>query len=308
MNKDIIEKIYDNYNTLNKKMIAEMKLCSDHSGITGSHREEMWIEFFERMIPKKFTIAKGVKIIDSFGSISNEVDICIFDNSYTPYIFQFGSLKFIPIEAVAVVIECKSRSWSVDKLEEWCESINKLKTNSSGIARMATGFTMGITNRTQNGTRPIKILASINKDEDRARLEQCFDFIILHQNEEDDQFKLKVPNESKTLGWWQKYLNMYTDKESADDKKEICDGLKISNLRDCKSIKDCKIKEVDGKKNGETIKEFYITNTLKDLEVKDNPVLTLNFQLNQLLIIINNPMLFPHFAYVNMFNKISKKD
>jgi hypothetical protein len=46
-------------------------------------------------------------------------------------------------------------------------------------------------------------------------------------------------------------------------------------------------------------------NKLSDLAVsnngKESSLLTLIFQLNQLLMIINNPMLFPHKAYVEMF-------
>lgn len=34
-----------------------------------------------------------------------------------------------------------------------------------------------------------------------------------------------------------------------------------------------------------------------------NVIMSLTFQLNQLLMIINNPMQFPHRAYVEMFNK-----
>ena len=47
--------------------------------------------------------------------------------------------------------------------------------------------------------------------------------------------------------------------------------------------------------------------SLKDYEVLDEneeniSLLTFNFQLNQLLMLINNPILFPHRAYVKMFN------
>jgi hypothetical protein len=47
-----------------------------------------------------------------------------------------------------------------------------------------------------------------------------------------------------------------------------------------------------------------LQNTLKDLEVPRNALLTLNFQLNQLLMLINNPMLFPHLAYAKAFREI----
>lgn len=61
------------------------------------------------VIPKKYCIEQGVFIIDSYGKISNEVDLAVFDEMYTPYIFNYEEIKFIPIEAVAAVIQCKSQ-------------------------------------------------------------------------------------------------------------------------------------------------------------------------------------------------------
>ena len=52
----------------------------------------------------------------------------------------------------------------------------------------------------------------------------------------------------------------------------------------------------------ETIKE----KSLSQYQVLENgselSLMTFNFQLNQILMLINNPILFPHIAYVNMFN------
>ena len=41
----------------------------------------------------------------------------------------------------------------------------------------------------------------------------------------------------------------------------------------------------------------------KQFTVKDNNLLSFIFQLNQLLMLINNPLLFPHQSYVDLFNK-----
>ena len=40
-----------------------------------------------------------------------------------------------------------------------------------------------------------------------------------------------------------------------------------------------------------------------DKDKKPISLMTFNFQLNQLLMLINNPMLFPHRAYVGLFNE-----
>lgn len=48
---------------------------------------------FTKIIPKKFVIAQSVFIIDTFGKVSREVDLAIFDETYTPYIFSECELK-----------------------------------------------------------------------------------------------------------------------------------------------------------------------------------------------------------------------
>ena len=58
---------------------------------------------------------------------------------------------------------------------------------------------------------------------------------------------------------------------------------------------------INGEKELETI-------SLKDYEIlgeknRQASLLTFNFQLNQLLMLINNPILFPHREYVRMFNQ-----
>lgn len=60
---------------------------------------------------------------------------------------------------------------------------------------------------------------------------------------------------------------------------------------------------VKGKTNEEGLKE----KKLSDYQIDDNPLLSLNFQLNQLLMLINNPMPFPHLSYAEMFNGKEKE-
>lgn len=340
---DILKKIHENYKNMNKMMVEELEMSSTHGGLSGSHREEMWIDFFERIIPKKFSIDQGVIIMDSYGKFSREVDICVYDNTYTPYVFRYNNLKFIPIEAVAMVVESKSTDWDDDGLRNWAESINILKTNRTGLARMVNGYCTGITNKTQSSTQPLKILVSIKQnpqDDTVAEAEKYFDFIITKSRKKqggsyEKGFEVTVPNETKSLYWWGEYMNKSESHRQTGGRKSRKEGvnegkkeysnedsglleiqsinkddveyakshgaINISNIEKVEIEKkyDIHLKfEIDDKKNS-----IGIVNTLSDLRIKNNPILTLNFQINQLLMLINNPMLFPHFAYANMFNK-----
>jgi hypothetical protein len=289
------EKIHKNYKYLNKMMVEEMEIASEHDGLTGDYREQMWMKLFRSIIPQKFSMAQGVMIIDSKGNISKEVDIAVYDEQYTPYVFQYNTLKFIPIEAVAVVIECKSTNPKPDELKEWADKIEKLTPKATGVARMATGYSCGITNPSQLKTRPIKILATIRtyKTEEpmkniKGKLGDYFDFILQEQGvKENREFKVMIKNEDKSLGWWGHRLNGQGGDEY----------LKI------KDMDKCQLNQADyGELDFDGID--LLKNTLQDLRVEGNELLSLNLQLNQLLMILNNPMLFPHFAYAKRFNEI----
>ncbi|WP_369347684.1 DUF6602 domain-containing protein [Acetivibrio straminisolvens] len=261
-------------------------------------------------------MSQGVMIIDSFGNVSKEVDIAVYDEQYTPYVFQYNALKFIPIEAVAVVIECKSKSPKETSLDDWVKSINQLLPNPSGIVRIVNGFSCAITNKSQLRTRPIKILATIKDCGDKAgenikeKYGDEFDFIIIKDG--DNTFNVLNKNEDKTLEWWAKELNgceenlkiLYTEEGGNRLPKE---SEKYLEMNSClkEFIIDYLFADGEDKKC-----KFEINRTLKDLKIYDsdgkdkNPLLSLNLQLNQLLMLINNPMPFPHFAYAKIFREI----
>jgi hypothetical protein len=309
ISKEVFDIIYENYNQLNAKMAQELGLASFHSGITGNAREEMWMNLFRNIIPRKFSLAQGVMIIDSDRNVSKEVDIAVFDEQYTPYVFQYNTLKFIPIEAVVVAIECKSSELNEEALKKWACSINRLKTKPTGVARMANGYSISLTNSTQKSTRPIKILAS-KATVDEEDLEEKvinkygdeFDFILVQVRRSGKEgttgqgsdpsrttFELVVKHEDKSLGWWANKLNgtPHEEKTEMEDLK-LLNGNNLPALDQYPEIK----------------LNIGLANTLADLKVHGNPLLSLNLQLNQLLMLINNPMLFPHLSYARAFNEM----
>ncbi|WP_048602207.1 DUF6602 domain-containing protein [Rubeoparvulum massiliense] len=313
-NKNVFKRIMDNYSFMNKMMIQEMEIASKHGGLTGNYREEMWMNFFKSIIPKKYSLAQGVMIIDSEGQVSKEVDIAVFDEQYTPYVFQYNTLKFIPIEAVAIVIECKSNSMPIEELKDWVDSIDELIPKRSGITRMVNGYVSGLTNQSQVKTRPIRILATLRSNVGEQSLEKLvkhFDIILTER--ESKRFEVKIPYENRSLAWWGHELNGV---EGLEDKLKLqfFSERKIDDFKDDNERLEYE-KGLESKKRLAKVtpelkfdENLYLTNTLSDLKVDNNPLLSLNFQLNQLLMLINNPMLFPHFAYARKFREISREE
>lgn len=137
--KSALAKIMENYLLMNTMMINQLELMSVHGNLTGNFRERMWLDFFRLIVPQKYSLAQGVIVIDSHGNESKEVDIAVFDEQYTPYVFQYDSLKFIPIEAVLIVISCKSKEWNKEELIVWSESFNDLCSSMAGVTRTIKG-------------------------------------------------------------------------------------------------------------------------------------------------------------------------
>ncbi|GAB2672151.1 DUF6602 domain-containing protein [Paenibacillus thermoaerophilus] len=261
--------------------VDQLQFSVDHHLTTGTFREGIWKSLFQQIIPKKFSIEQSVFIVDSKGHVSNEVDLAIFDEQYTPYIFRYGNIKYIPIEAVAVVVQCKSTNVYEDKLRKWVNSVDELRTSMKSVARMYTSISCGDldpkslkSGMTQTATRPVKILCH-TKNETPAGI-RGFD-IVIHPRK--GKLNVTIPKEKDNhLGTWHKELNHFG--EQLTDRHFTLDKGTITEY---------------------TLEKYRIRQDQKPN--KEISLLSLTFQLNQLLMLINNPLLFPHLAYVEMFNR-----
>ena len=283
--KETIQNIKENYARIERGIVNQLYFRAPHGPAIGGHREEIWEEMFRNIIPKKFVIEHSVFIIDSEGNVSNEVDLAIFDETYTPFVFKYYNLKFIPIEAVAAVIECKSASMEKQQLRDWASSIKQLKTSSESVARIWNKVACGKAglekedfSKTQTATRPLRILCCLNEQYSKLPKDsdELFDVVIRAQKE--GTLKIEWNKETANLYEWYMTLNHAGITEETKAKREAAEDWK------------------------ETIKE----KSLSQYQVLENgselSLMTFNFQLNQILMLINNPILFPHIAYVNMFN------
>lgn len=228
--------------------------------------------------------------MDSSGNISNEIDLAIFDEQYIPYIFGFENIKFIPIEAVAVVIECKSTNLDQDTLEKWSKSIDILGTSLNSIVRMQARVVITDSNSlsqtsksTQTSTRPIKILCHIAQKENSS-IQELFDLVL---QGEKDKINLHI-SDNKRLSKWYKELNHHKSEGNIENYIMEYNDKNLQSGEKAKNQPDPYLNEFIIMEKGE----------------KENTILSLIFVLNQLLMLINNPIFFPHRSYVKLFNDI----
>ncbi|MFU0791767.1 MAG: DUF6602 domain-containing protein [Virgibacillus proomii] len=303
MNEKVIAKLAENYCNLERTLIEELNI-DERSDISSA--EEIWQPVFKRIVPTKYNVEKKVYIIDSHKEVSQKVNLAIYDEQYTPYIFNYGTIKYIPIEAVAGVVLCENENIpdenKVDKIkkkrENWLVTIQELKTEMNAYVRIQSGildtnvdvlyqaFKNDIKNnpkpkkQCQTSTRPITILCTNVKDQYK---ESNFDMVLSVQN---NRLIKIIPEEMASLDDWYCDLNHFRLDRYKNAKKLGC-------LADFNHSNDCK-------ENEKTKRTLDGLNVKKDAE--QNVLLSLMFQFNQLLMIINNPMFFPHQSYVKAFN------
>lgn len=290
--EDVILNIAENYKGLESSIANQLLLnVSNHHSTEGSYREAVWQSLFEMIIPRKYCIEQGVFIIDSYGHKSKEVDLAIFDELYTPYIFNYGKIKFIPIEAVAAVVQCKSRELKRKEIEEWVDAIDALIPSLDSVVRMVGAIVDNFTDThpvTQTATRPVKLLCTLAGKGAIKNYENKFDILLGVDAKKRKLIKL-IPKEEQSLGDWNKSLNHAYDR--------------IEDPVD-------KLRREEKEAGFETQRQHLLLDMKVPRNVKkeeENVILSLIFQLNQLLMVINNPMLFPHRAYAERISDILEK-
>lgn len=103
-----------------------------HPGSKGDALENAWIEWLQNYLPNRYSITKAI-VIDYEGNTSHQMDIVIYDNWYTPFIFNQNGFKYIPAEGVYAVFEVKPNLTKeyIQYAGEKVESVRSLKRTST---------------------------------------------------------------------------------------------------------------------------------------------------------------------------------
>lgn len=130
-------KINEYFLALQKQMIARLSSERDiifHPGTKGDATELNWLDWLRTYIPKRYCVDKAF-IIDSEGSISDQIDLVVYDQHYSPFVFNQDGAIYVPAESIYAVFEIKQ-----DLTKEYIgytgnkiESVRALKRTSKSI-------------------------------------------------------------------------------------------------------------------------------------------------------------------------------
>ncbi|MBR1778312.1 MAG: hypothetical protein IJ752_07005 [Alphaproteobacteria bacterium] len=122
------------FSALQQQMYLKMKQQCTHSPAKGDLTEEAWRVFFNEYLPKRYSCNKAF-VVDYNGSISDQIDIVIYDEYFSPFIFNQDGVKYIPIESVYAVFEVK-QSLSQENFEyaqQKAQSVRQLRRTTAPV-------------------------------------------------------------------------------------------------------------------------------------------------------------------------------
>lgn len=142
---------------LQKQMDADFETYRKnvpHPGTKGDAGEFEWIEWLDKYLPKRYCVDKAF-IIDYTGTLSQQIDVVIYDRQYTPFVFNQKGVKYIPAESVYAIFEVKQEldKGNIKYAGEKAKSVRLLERTSAPIIHAGGEI--------REPKKPFKILAGI---------------------------------------------------------------------------------------------------------------------------------------------------
>lgn len=122
---------------LQRTLEAELGIARDtvdHSSTKGTLTEDRWIKVLRQHLPKRYEVNRAF-VKDSRDACSDQIDVVVHDQQYSPFVLNLGGALYVPAESVYAVLEVKQTlnarhvSYSADKIA----SIRKLHRTSLPI-------------------------------------------------------------------------------------------------------------------------------------------------------------------------------
>ena len=105
-----------------------------HPGSKGDSLENVWISWLKDYLPNRYCVDKAF-VIDSKGHLSHQLDLVIYDQHFTPFVFKQDGISYIPAEGVYAVFEVKPEinKEYIEYSGKKIESVRKLHRTSTNI-------------------------------------------------------------------------------------------------------------------------------------------------------------------------------
>jgi hypothetical protein len=129
---------------VHKRLAFELMHAAEtitHDGERGRSTENDWLAILRSYLPRRYAVDGGIAV-DSLGRTSDQIDVIIFDQQYTPALLETATIRLIPAEAIYAVFDAKPEisgttlSYAADK----AASVRRLKRTSVPIVHAGGTF------------------------------------------------------------------------------------------------------------------------------------------------------------------------
>ena len=150
---DKLKGLFDALQNRLKAGLGAAKSTIDHPVAKGDASEANWLDVLQKHLPYRYQADKAF-VIDSHGSMSEQIDVVIYDRQYTPVMYNHDEQRVIPAESVYAVLEVKQQldKGNIEYAGQKAASVRKLARTSAPIvhaggeheARAPSGIIAGI--------------------------------------------------------------------------------------------------------------------------------------------------------------------
>lgn len=134
----------DRFLGLQKEMLVKLdrnRRMNGHPVTKGDVAELCWLDMLQEFLPKRYKTEKAF-VLDSKGQCSEQIDIVIFDQQYSPFLFKEHGAIYIPAESVHAVFEVRPKlnKSVLEYAGKKVASVRKLLRTSIPIPHIDGGF------------------------------------------------------------------------------------------------------------------------------------------------------------------------
>jgi hypothetical protein len=129
---------------MQQEMLLRLKMIRKHvthAPTKGDAVELSWIDFLGTYLPNRYCVDTAF-IVDNTGTRSDQIDLVIYDQQYSPFVFCHAGVKYIPAESVYAIFEVKQslNKGHIEYAAEKAESVRTLKRTSVPIVHAGGVF------------------------------------------------------------------------------------------------------------------------------------------------------------------------
>lgn len=129
-----IKELFILLQTQMKAELSTSRYGINHTSTKGDTTELNWINWLKTYLPLRYSVDKAF-IIDCESKISEQIDLVIYDQQYSPFVFKQNGAIYIPAESVYAIFEVKQtlNKYNIEYAGKKAESVRVLERTSAPI-------------------------------------------------------------------------------------------------------------------------------------------------------------------------------